>query len=100
MEFQRVHRLGKTRSNKPRPIIARFLRYADREEVLSKARITLKDTNFSVFEDMRMPKEPYELRKSQFNELKEAKKKGLSAYFSKKYPDKLYVNGKFIPYYQ
>ena len=95
IEFQRVHRLGKTRSDKARPITARFLRYAGREEVLSKARITSKDTNFSVFEDI--AKELYELRKSQFNELKEAKKKGLSAYFSEKYPDKLYVNGKFTP---
>ena len=35
IEFQRVHRLGKPRrSGDPRPIIARFLRYQDREEVM------------------------------------------------------------------
>ena len=35
IEFQRVHRLGKRGDNKskPRPIIARFLRYTDREAV-------------------------------------------------------------------
>ena len=30
-EFQRVHRLGKLKANESRPIIARFLRYHDRE---------------------------------------------------------------------
>ena len=34
IEFQRVHRLGSKRSkNSPRIIIARFLRYSDRETV-------------------------------------------------------------------
>ena len=36
--FQRVHRLGKPRrSGDRRPIIARFLCYQDREEVIQKA---------------------------------------------------------------
>ena len=30
-EFQRVHRLGKPKANESRPIIARLLRYQDRE---------------------------------------------------------------------
>ena len=34
-ELQRVHCLGKPGSGKTRPIIARFLRYEDREMVLS-----------------------------------------------------------------
>ena len=40
MEFQRIHRVGKknTSSGKPRQIIARFLRYPDREEVMSNAK--------------------------------------------------------------
>ena len=50
---------------------------------------------FSVFEDI--PKEMYNLRKSQFSKFKEAKRNGHNVYFSKKYPDKLYINGKFIP---
>ena len=54
----------------------------------------MRDKDYSVFEDM--PKELYDLRKPQVDKLKEAKKRGLTAYFSKRYPDKLYVNGKFI----
>ena len=54
----------------------------------------MKGKDFSVLEDM--PKELYDLRKPQVEKLKEAKKNGLTAFFSKKYPDKLYVNGKFL----
>ena len=63
IEFQRVHRVGKERGKKSRPIIAKFLRYCDREEVLFKARKLSKGKTYSVFEDM--PKELYELRKAQ-----------------------------------
>ena len=38
IEFQRIHRLGKSAKNGPRPILARFLRYSDCEEVLQLAR--------------------------------------------------------------
>ena len=40
IEFQRVHRVGKrvSSSGKPRQIIARFLKYPQREEVMSNAR--------------------------------------------------------------
>ena len=95
IEFQRVHRVGKERGKKTRPIIAKFLRYCDREEVLFKARKLLKDKSYSVFEDM--PKELYELRKAQLKKLQNAKERGDTAYFSKKYPDKLFINGKYIP---
>ena len=37
IEFQRIHWLGKPSGKRPRLIIARFLRYSDREEVLSQA---------------------------------------------------------------
>ena len=94
IEFQRIHRLGKTNNKGPRPIIARFLRYTDREEVMSQARKHLKGKDFSVFDDI--PKELYDLRKKQREKLKEARKKGHIAFFSKKYPDRLYVDGKFI----
>ena len=45
IEIQRVHRVGKFDSEQenPRPIIARFLRYPDREYVYSRAK-HLKDT--------------------------------------------------------
>ena len=96
IEFQRVHRLGKPRSSgDPRPIIARFLRYQDREEVMQKARAKLKGKGYAVFEDF--PKELYELRKRQQNKLKRARQDGLKAFFSKKFPDRLYINGEFVP---
>ncbi|KAL9982488.1 hypothetical protein ACROYT_G004537 [Oculina patagonica] len=95
IEFQRIHRVGKPKDDGPRPVIARFLRYSDRELVLRQDRKTLKDKDFNVFEDI--PKELYELRKSQNKKFKDAKARGCSVYFSKRFPDKLYVNGKFIP---
>ena len=85
-------------SDKPRPIIARFLRYSDKEMVMDQARKELKsqeDKQFSVFDDI--PKELYEIRKSQMKKFKEARGKGCTVYFSKAQPDKLFVNGKFIP---
>ena len=100
IEFQRVPRLGKpdNSSNKPHPIIARFLRYSDKEMVMDQARKELKrqeDKQFSVFNDI--PKKLYEIRKSQMKKFKEARGKGYTVYFSKAKPDKLFVNGKFIP---
>ena len=90
IEFQRVHRLGKLRSSgDPRPIGARFLRYQDREEVMQKARANLKGKDYAVF--------LYELRKKQQNKLKRAREDGLKAFFSKKFPDKLFINGKLVP---
>ena len=84
IEFQRVHRLGRPRSSDdPRPIIARFLRYQDREEVMQKARAKLKGKDYAVFEDI--PKELYELRKKQQNKGR-ARQDGLKAFFSKKFP--------------
>lgn len=61
IEFQRIHRVGKPKDVGPRPIITRFLRYADREMVLHQARKTLKNKDFSMFEDF--PRELYKLRK-------------------------------------
>ena len=100
IKFQRVHRLGKpnNRSNQRCPIIARFLRHSDKEMVMDQARKELKrqeDKQFSVFDDI--PKELYEIRKSQMKKFKEARGKGRTVYFSKAQPDKLFVNGKFIP---
>ena len=35
VEFQRVHRKGKTKGGNPRPILARFLRYKDVQTIFS-----------------------------------------------------------------
>ena len=62
MKFQRIHPVGKknTSSGKPRQIIARFLRYPDREEVMSNAK-KLKGKNFVISADL--PKEIMERRR-------------------------------------
>ena len=94
-EFQRIHRVGKRSGKKPRPIIARFLRYSDREEVLLRAKTSLKGKDCGVFEDM--PKELYQLRKAQMKKLQNAKHNGSTAFFSRKYPDKLFIDGNYVP---
>lgn len=95
-EFQRVHRVGKLDASQrnPRQIIARFLRYGDREQVFSRAR-QLKDTGMGISPDL--PKGVVDFRKKQIKTLKKAKKEGKRAYFSRAQPDKLYVNGRLIP---
>lgn len=91
LEFHSIHRLGRPNFFKPRPIIARFLPYSDRELVMENARKHLKG---HVFEDI--PKDLYELRKLQMKKFKEARERGHKAYFSKANPDKLFVNGKYV----
>ena len=94
-EFQRVHRLGKPNSTSSRPIIVRFLRFTDKEEVMSVARKEFKDKDFSMYDDI--PKDLYELRKQQQKKFKQARDKGYRVHFSKAHPDQLFVNGKFLP---
>ena len=54
IEFQRIQRLGKPRSDSGdggRTIIARFLRFSDRERVFKQGR-KLQGTNYRMFEDI------------------------------------------------
>lgn len=90
-EFQRIHRVGKRTGGKPCPIILRFLRYSDREDVLPRAKTSLEGKDYGVFEEL------YQLRKTQMKKLQNAKHQGSTAYFSRKYPDKLFINGNYIP---
>ena len=83
-EFQWIHRVGKRSGKKPRPIIARFLRYSDREEVLLRAKTSLKGKDCGVLEDT--PKELYQLRKAQMKKLQNAKHNG-----------KLFIDGNYVP---
>ena len=86
MELQRVHRIGKPKSengNGSRTIIARFLRFSHRERVFKCGH-----------EDF--PKELHDLRKAQMNKLKKARQEGKRANFSKSEPDKLYIDGKYV----
>ena len=95
-EFQREHGVGKFDASQrnPRQIIARFLRYGDREQVFSRAR-QLKGTGMGISPDL--PKGVVDIRKKQIETLKKAKKGGKRAYFSRAEPDKLYVDGHLIP---
>ena len=92
IEFQRVHRVGKRVSSdgKPRQIIARFLKYPQREEVMSNAG-KLKGKNFGISPDL--PSEILERRKKKMKQFKQAKKAGKTAYFSRAEPDKLFIDG-------
>ena len=50
VEFQRVHRTGKTKEGSPRPILARFLRYKDVQNIFSLGH-RLKGSKFQMFRD-------------------------------------------------
>ncbi|CAH3045897.1 unnamed protein product, partial [Porites lobata] len=91
IEFQRVHRLGKPKDdtgNDGRTIIARFLRFSDKERVFKQGR-KLKGTNFKMFEDI--PKELHQLRKAQMEKLKQARKEGQYVIIKAEFNDKMYV---------
>ena len=95
VEIQRVHRLGKKRDEeKPRPIIARFLRYKNCEEILSMGS-RLRGSTFRMYQDL-----PYEIvarRRKQMNTFREARKNNIPASFSRAQPDKLFIKGKLWP---
>ena len=95
IEFRRVHRIGKKKTDASRPIVARFLRFPDRERIFRRARKVRDDTEVRVFTDL--PREIQERRKKQGPKLKKAKEEGKLASFDKKEPDKLYTDGHFIP---
>ena len=89
--IERAHRVGKPRSDgKPRPIIAKFSFFKDKDFVLSKAPI-LAGTNFGVSPDF--PKEIVDIRKSLLPHLKAARKRGCTA---KLVYDKLYIDGQLF----
>lgn len=95
VEIQRVHRLGKKKEDsRPRPILARFLRYKDCENILALGH-RLRGTNYQMFTDL--PSEIVKRRKEQMPTLKRAKQRGIPASFSRAEPDKLYIRGKFWP---
>ena len=86
--------MGKPVSGKIRPIITRFLRYQDRKVVL-RASFHPRDPGTKVLEDY--PQDIIELLRKQVSKLKVAKRNGMKVFFSKAEPNKLYINGKFVP---
>ena len=87
--------MGKTKvDGKPRAIIARVLRYQDREFIFSKTSL-LKDSQFGISADL--PKEIVERRKDQAKKLIEARRSGKLAFLSRVEPDKLYIDRVLVP---
>ena len=90
IEFQQVHRTGK-KSDTPRSIIARFLRYTDREAVFTLRSSLEKDTGFRIRPDL--PKQVVEMRKKLIPKMLDAMKQGKRAAFSRAEPYKLIIDG-------
>ena len=82
IEFQRIHRIGRLNpsQDKPRPIIVRFLRYSDRELVMSRAK-KLKGKGFGISADL--PRDIVKRRKELTPKFKKAKEDGQSAFFKR-----------------
>ena len=94
IEFQRVHRIGAKKPDSPRPIIARFLRFPDREKVFKRV-LELKDEiDVKLYADY--PKEIQERRRKFWPRLKRAREEGKRAFFDKKEPDKLVIDGHMV----
>ena len=86
IEFQRVHRIGRKKTGAcrctARPIIARFLRFPDRERIFRRALEVRDDTEVRVFTDL--PREIQERRKKQWPKLKKVREEGKLASLDKK----------------
>ena len=92
IEYQRVHRVQA--AHKPRPIKARFLRFADKLAIEKNAKL-LKGTKMYIAQDL--PKRIRDERKAQAPALKAARNAGKLAYFSRAEPAKLIIAGKWVP---
>lgn len=89
-EIQRVHRTGKRNAVAPRAIIARFLRFPDRENIFAKRRNLPKE--YGIGPDY--PPEVVKIRKTLLPKLKEAREMGKQAHFSRREPQKLFIDGR------
>ena len=94
VEIQRVHRLGRKKTDESRPILARFLRFKDCEKILSLGR-RLRGTAYKMYQDL--PHEIVQRRKNQMDTFRKARENRIPATFSKAQPDKLYIRGKLWP---
>ena len=91
IKFERVHRVGRKNANRdsrrPRPIVAKFSTYKDRELVRKQAPKTLKGSNFWVQEQF--PPEIEQRRKALYPVMKEERKKNNKVNLVK---DRLFIN--------
>ena len=87
--FERVHRLGSrtVSSDRPRPIIAKFSFYQQKQDIWRSVR-NLKGSRCAISDDY--PKEIDKIRKTLYAVLKEAKRYHHRAFFN---VDKLIING-------
>lgn len=95
VEFQRVHRTGKTKDENPRPILARFLRQKKDVQKIFSLRHRLKGSKFQMFRDL--PTEIVKRRRVQMETFKTAKRRGIPAAFSQTQPGKWYIRGRLWP---
>lgn len=79
VQMERAHRVGRGMDRGPRPIIARFARFQDREAARRNA-VKLRGTNVFFNEDL--CKASQEIRKAKLPLLKQARSEGKIAYFS------------------
>ena len=95
IEFQRVHIIGPFNQQppKPRQIIARFLRYPDRERVMSNAR-KLNGRKFGISADL--PIEIVDRRKKVLPKFSCGKEGGQVGLFSRAVPDIFFIDGKLF----
>ena len=88
IEIERAHRFdGKRDDGKPRPIVAKFLRYQDKE-CIRKSAYLLKGTKIGIADQF--PKEIAETRRRPYPVMKRAKNEGNTVKLIK---DKLFING-------
>ena len=73
IQLERAHRLGRKHDQRPRPIVAKFIRYPQRE-LVRKTASKLKGTSISLGEQF--PKEIQERRKQLLPILRREKERG------------------------
>ena len=76
--LERAHRVGQRRDAKPRPIVARFTRHCDRENVMRNAR-KLKGTNIFMNDDLCAASQA--VKNAQMPQFKQARAQGKIAFF-------------------
>lgn len=93
IEFERVHRAGQARLDRPRVIIAKFSNFKDRERVRKSAPSKLKGTTYGVNEQF--PKQIEDRRKKLYPVLKKARQQNKKAVLVK---DKLYIENELFTF--
>lgn len=78
VQLERAHRVGQRREDRPRPIVARFTRYCDREAAMRNAR-RLRGTNIYLNDDLCAASQS--IKNAQMPQLKQARASGKIAYF-------------------